>query len=160
MVWGDLKGGRNVTLGGSLLRYQKRFAGLVNGTRGRYHADPLFAKHRILKLSELYKLQLRVHGWKFWNGKLPAVQAAMLDRASSVHDHATRSARLGLYKSTRDHGSIGFRIPQEWGTLAKDLREAKSLTALKNGSKRESLSGYAAFECRLADCGVCSGLGE
>ena len=35
MVWGDFREGRNVTLGGSLLRYQKRFAGLVAGKRGR-----------------------------------------------------------------------------------------------------------------------------
>ena len=43
MVWGDFQGGRNVTLGQSLLRYQKRFAGMVAGRTGRYHADPLLA---------------------------------------------------------------------------------------------------------------------
>ena len=32
MVWGDFREGRNVTLGGSLLRCQKRIAGLVAGT--------------------------------------------------------------------------------------------------------------------------------
>ena len=84
-------------------------------------------------------------------------QAAMLDRASNVHDHAARSAKMGLYKSTRDHWSIGFRVPQEWGTLTKELKEAKSLSALKNGSKREFLGEYAAFQCALNNCGVCWG---
>ena len=53
MVWGDLRGDRNATLGGALLRYQKRFAGLAAGRRGRYHADPLLAEHGMLKLGSL-----------------------------------------------------------------------------------------------------------
>ena len=51
MVWGDFQGARNGTLAGSLLRYQKRFAGLVAGKRGLYHSDPLFA-------------QFGMHGWR------------------------------------------------------------------------------------------------
>ena len=68
MVWGDFQGGRNVTLRGSLLRYQKRFAGLVAGKRGRYHADPLFAQYGMLKVGDLYRQQLRVHAWCFGRG--------------------------------------------------------------------------------------------
>ena len=71
MVWGDFQGGRNVTLGGALLRYQKRFAGLVAGRRGQYHADPLFAQFSMLKVGDLYRQQLRVHAWRFRNGRLP-----------------------------------------------------------------------------------------
>ena len=55
MVWGDFRGCGNVTLGGSLLRYQKRLAGLVAGRAGRYHADPLLAQHGMLKVRDLYR---------------------------------------------------------------------------------------------------------
>ena len=48
---GDFKGARNATLGDSLLRHQKRFAGLVAKKRGRYHADPLLAEFGMLKVS-------------------------------------------------------------------------------------------------------------
>ena len=65
MVWGDIVGDRNATLAGALLGYQKRFAGLVAGRRGRYHADPLLAQHGMLKLGDLYRQQLRVHAWRF-----------------------------------------------------------------------------------------------
>ena len=101
MVWGDFQAGRNVTLGGSLLRYQKRFAGLVSGRVGRYHADPLFARHGMLKVGDLYRLQLGVHAWRFWRGRLPENQAAMLGRTGDVHGHATRAARAGLYSTFR-----------------------------------------------------------
>ena len=49
IVWGDFMGGKNVTTGKTLLKYQKRFAGIIAGKNGIYHADPLFAKYGILK---------------------------------------------------------------------------------------------------------------
>ena len=103
MVWGDFQGGRNVTMGQALLRYQKRFAGLVAGRRGQYHSDPLFARFGMVKIGDLYRQQLRVHAWRFWNGQLPENQAAMLSRVGDVHGHATRSARAGLHVASRDH---------------------------------------------------------
>ena len=72
MVWGDFQGDGNGVRGSALLKLQKRFAGLIAGSGGRYHADPLFAKHGILKIGDLYKQQVRVHGWRFWNRQLPA----------------------------------------------------------------------------------------
>ena len=80
MVWGDFREGRNATIGGSLLRHQKRLAGLIAGKGGMYHADPLLAQHGMLKVEDLYRQQLRVHAWRFWNGWLPENQAAMLGR--------------------------------------------------------------------------------
>ena len=59
MVWVDFKGARNATSGDSLLRYQKRFAGLVAEEKGRYHADPLLAGFGMMKVGELYQQQLR-----------------------------------------------------------------------------------------------------
>ena len=102
MVWGDFQGRNNVTLGGSLLRCQKRVAGLVAGRGGRYHSDPLLARYGMLKVGDLYRQQLRVHAWRFWNGQLPENQAAMLRRVGDFHGYATRAARSGLFFSTGD----------------------------------------------------------
>ena len=157
MVWGDFKGGRNLTVGGALLRYQKRFAGLVAGKRGRYHADPLLAQHGMLKVEDLYRQQLRVHAWRFWRGRLPENQAAMLGRIDGVHGYGTRAARGGLYLSTRDHGSVGYRVPKEWAALGEDHRGLASLAAFKRRSRAGFLAGYGGFECRVVGCGVCAG---
>ena len=155
MVWGDLKGARNTTLGDFLLRYQKRFAGLVAGRRGRYHADPLFGEFGMLKIGDLYRQQMRVHAWRFWNGLLPVNQRAMLSRVGDVHSHGTRSARAGLYLSTRDHESVGYRVPAEWATLEDDQRGMGSLAGFKRGSRDGFLAGYASSVCR--GCYVCAG---
>ena len=159
MVWGDFQEGRNLTLGGSLLRYQKRFAGLVAGVRGRYHADPLFARFAMLKVGDLYRLQLRVHAWQFWNGRLPANQAAMLRRVGDVHTHATRSAMGGIHIGTRDHRSVGYRVPWEWARLTEEERGAGSLAAFKRRSRAGFLWGYGAFVCEVSGCAVCGGPG-
>ena len=156
MVWGDFKEGRNLTAGGALLRYQKRFAGLAAGMRGSYHADPLLAEHGMLKVGDLYRQQLRVHAWRFWNGRLPENQAAMLRRVGGVHGHGTRAAGSGLFLSTRDHRSVGYRVPKEWGTVPEGLRGAPSLGAFKRGSKGGFLSQYAGFVCRESNCRVCA----
>ena len=155
MVWGDFQGGRNRTLAGSLLRYQKRIVGLVAGVRGRYHADPLFARHGVLKIGDLYRQQLRVHAWRFRNGLLPSGQAAMLARPGDLHGHATRSARSGLAVTARDHRMVGYRVPREWATLSEAQRGVGSLAALKRGSRGGFLGGYGAFVCSVVGCWVC-----
>ena len=159
MIWGDFQGCSNVTLGGSLLRFQKRVAGIVAGRRGRYHADPLLAQFGMLKIGDLYRQQLRVHGWRFWHGLLPENQAAMLSRVGDVHGYATRSARAGLFLSTSDCRSVGYRVPKEWASMTEGQRGMGSLAVFKGGSRRGFLGGYGAFVCRDVACVVCGGLG-
>ena len=156
MLWGDFEGDGNSVIAGPLLRYQKRFAGLVAGRRGLYHADPLLAEHGMVKVGDLYRQQLRVHAWRFWNGRLPASQAAMLSRAGDVHGHGTRAARAGLYLSTRDHRSVGYRVPKEWDSLTDGLRGLASLGGFKRQSRGGFLEGYGGFVCVDRGCYVCA----
>ena len=79
----------------------------------------------------------------------------MLERVGSQHGHGTRSARSGLAVSSRDHGSVGYRIPREWGTLTEGQRGAGSVSGFKRGSRGGFLEGYGSFRCGLARCVVC-----
>ena len=155
IVWGDFQEGGNITRAGPLLSYQKRIAGLVAGKRGRYHADPLLAQYGMLKIGDLYRQQLRVHAWRFWNGLLPGNQAAMLRRTGDVHGYGTRSARGGLALTTGDHRLVGYRVPREWATLTEEQRGVGSLAAFKRRSRGGFLAGYRGFVCVSAGCGVC-----
>ena len=155
MVWGDFRGARNETLAGSLLRYQKRFAGLVAGKRGLCQTDPPFALLGMLKVGDLYQQQLRIHAWRFFRGLLPAGQAAMLDRVGDIHQYATRSARTGIALTARDHRVVGYRVPREWATLTEEQRGVASLAAFKRGSRVGFLAEYRASICGRVNCGVC-----
>ena len=157
MIWGDFEEGRNKLLGESLLRYQKKFLGLISERRGRYHSDPIFSRLGILKVHDLYKQQLRIHAWKFVKDRLPNNQVAMLSRVSDRHSHNTRSSKSGLYVSTQDHRSIGYRIPKEWQALPEVLRQTNSLGGLKKKSKEMFLENYRKFSCKEQNCFICTG---
>ena len=83
----------------------------------------------------------------------------MLSRVGDVHGYGTRSARGGLYLAGRDHGSVGYRVPVEWGLLSDDQRGMGSLVAFKRGSRDGFLAGYRGFVCAVRGCYVC-GTGE
>ena len=81
----------------------------------------------------------------------------MLSRVGSVHGHATRAARAGIHVGTRDHRSVGYRVPIEWAGMTTGEREVGSLAAFKRRSRAGFLGDYATFVCRVAGCGVCGG---
>ena len=155
MVWGNFVEDRNSRLGESILSLQKRLVGVITGKKGRYHSDPLFADLGVFKIGDLYRQQLRIHAWQFWNQRLPESQAAALCRVSETHGYSTRSAGVGIALKTQDQKSIGYRVPKEWETIKKELREIKSLTGFKRKSKNEFLENYKAFVCRDKSCYVC-----
>ena len=113
------------------------------------------AEHGMLKVGDIYRQQFRVHAWRFWNGRLPENQAAMLGRTGDVHGYATRSARAGMFLATRDHRSVGYRVPKEWSALPEALRAVGSVAAFKRRSRGGFLAGYGAFVCDVRGCGVC-----
>jgi hypothetical protein len=126
------------------------------GKGGRYHADPLFAKYGILKVGDLlYGQQLRIHAWKFHNGRLPDSQAAILARVAEFHSYGTRAACSGLVMRTGDRRLVGYRIPTEWGTLTEAQRAIMSIAGFKQSSKGDFLVHYGAFQCGVVGCLVC-----
>ena len=81
----------------------------------------------------------------------------MLRRVGDVHGYGTRAAGSGLFLSTRDHCSVGYRVPVEWASLSEEQRGAVSLASFKGGSRRGFLDSYAAFVCVDEECDVCGG---
>ena len=127
----------------------------IAGKTGKHHSDPVLASLGMLKVGDLYRQQLRLYAWRFWNGRLPDSQAALLSKVSDVHGHNTRSAGSGLYFQTQDHRSVGYRVPKEWESVPTALREMHSLSGFRKRSREEFILGYRAFECVVHDCYVC-----
>ena len=60
---------------------------------------------------------------------------------------------------TRDHRSVGYRVPGEWAGMGEEERGIGSLAAFKRRSREGFLGGYGMFVCEVAGCGVCGGPG-
>ena len=92
---------------------------IIAGISEKHHSDPILAKLGILKIGDLYRQQLRLHAWSFWNGKLPESQEVLLNRVSDIHEHHTRPAGSGFCYQTQDHRSVGYRVPKEWDSATR-----------------------------------------
>jgi hypothetical protein len=84
--------------------------------------DPLFAGYRVLKVGDLYKQQVVLHAWKFWNGRLRDSQMATLKMVDVLHGYGTRSARSGLVVGSGDQRLVAYRVLAEWLTLTEEQR--------------------------------------
>ena len=104
---------------------------MIAEKRGNFHSDPVFSQLGMLKISDLYRQQLRIYAWKFIKNKLPSNQMVMLSKVNQIHTHNTRSAGTGLFVSTQDHRAAGYRIPKEWQGLPVKMKELNSLGGLK-----------------------------
>ena len=65
--------------------------------------------------------------------------------------------KAGLFLSTGDHRSVGYRVPREWASVPEVQRGAASLGSFKRGSRAGFLAGYGAFRCGVAGCVACAG---
>jgi hypothetical protein len=153
MVGGDFEVGRNRAQGETLLKFQKRFVGLIAG-KGAVILR-ILCEYGVLKMGDLYRQQLRLHAWEFWICWLPDSQVAMLRRVDECHGYGTSSARTGLVVGSGGHRSMGYRVPAEWHTFTKELRGLGSVARFKQSSKGDFLVGYGVFQCRVAGFWVC-----
>jgi hypothetical protein len=114
----------------------------------------LFSRYGVLKVGDLYRQQLRLHAWKFFNDRLPDSQMATLRRVDELHAYGTRSTRSGLAVGSGDHRLVAYWVPAEWLTLTEEKREMRSVGGFKWSSKGDFLVQYGLFQCRVAGCWV------
>ena len=71
-------------------------------------------------------------------------QAAMLQTVESRHGYGTRATRaVALAVTSRDHRSVGSRVPREWGSMGPELRQMPTLAGFKRASKAGFLGTYS-----------------
>ena len=82
----------------------------------------------------------------------------MLGRVGSLHDHAMRLVGSGLVVATKDHGSVGYRVPVERRSLTEEQRGlgSVSVSGFKRSSRARYMAEYGDFLCQIVNCGVCS----
>ena len=61
-----------------------------------------------------------------------------------------------MHLASRDHGSVGYRVPGEWASLTDEQRGMGSLAGFKRASRDGFLAGYGVFDCVARDCYVCT----
>ena len=125
---------------------QKRIIRLISGARYDQHTSPLFKKLKILKLNDLYELELikLIHEHEY--GTLPHSLQNSLPKITTIHSYNTRTNR-NLYipcKNTEisKKASVFQRGALLWNALPVDIKQEKVLHEFVSKYKNLVISKY------------------
>ena len=142
-------------------KLQKKVIRIISNTRFNSHTDPLFKKHRILKILDLVALQQYKFCFKLENNLLPDYfHTDLFVRNSSIHRHGTRTSshfRVPRAKHEYAKQSISHTIPNAYNNcpdLIKNKIYTHSLQGFTNYIKNYFVENYNEI-CIIQDCFVC-----
>ena len=109
------------------------------------HADPLFKKLRLLKISDIGQQQISIFIYKFLKNDLPANFQNYFCSTADIHPHYTRQSS-GLHilysKTNIRKKSIKIAGPHFWNNLPLEVKQSNSLIIFKKHLKHYLLSLY------------------
>ena len=124
---------------------QKKAIRSINRVQYNEHTMPLFANCRILKLCEVYELQLNIFMYSHQKGLLPAPLKPIFTMNNVIHNHQTRKYRdpnIIRRKTQIMAKSFICRGPEIWGSLPKIIKESKTLKFFKDKLKNKYIQDY------------------
>ena len=124
---------------------QKRAIRHIYQVNSRTSTLPLFLAREILKVQDIFKLQLTIFMYKYYNLQLPEQLLNIFTRNTDVHTHNTRHNRGPHTISRRSNvmsRSFLCKGPDLWNNLPANLKEATSINAFKRQSKTIYLHHY------------------
>ena len=147
---------------GRLKKLQKKIIRIITNSKFNAHTEPILKEVGILKLEDMFKLNICKWYYRYKHRKLPYyfLDYVILPQ-SQVHNHNTRINRNITQPKTRiqavryilrNHVSIVINAIPE-GVLSKI--QTHSFKGFANYAKKYILSQYSR-ECRIERCYVCS----
>ena len=104
-----------------LIKLQKWAIRTISNSHYRSHTQPLFAKHNILKVNDMYSLELGVFMYKYSTNDLPGIFNDYFTKRSDIHGYQTRHVNdLNLTKNKKKNTFLitpSERVAQFFGTI-------------------------------------------
>ena len=118
-----------------LILQQKRIIRIISDAGYLGHSTPLFRKHNILKLSDIYRFSM-----------LTYIRKEILSGSfQCIHPANTRNRNLAVptfQRLSQTQRSVRFHGPNLWNSLPPDLKNVESLSVFKKNLKNLILSEY------------------
>ena len=106
----------------------------ICNTAARSHTDPLFFKHKILKVKDIYSFQLGQFMYKYNNNSLPDIFNSIFLKNQSFHNYPTRQSNqfhLPRLRTLLAQNTFLYTGPKFWNSLDADIKNARSLSSFK-----------------------------
>ena len=113
---------------------QKRAVRLITKSMFDAHTAPIFYEHKLLSLSNIYKLQVGIFMFSVENKLLPEKFQAMFHKNSSVHCYQTRQAthyRIPFPRTNVKKFTIVYNGPKFWNSLPLKLKLSSTMKTFK-----------------------------
>ncbi len=117
---------------------QKRVIRIINREAYDAPTDPIFKDLNILKLNDIYLLQLGIFMYKYQNNLLPINFANSFLRTDQVHNYNTRASRLFYVPSCQTNirkFTVNYQGPCFYNSIDADIRNVASISLFQSKLK-------------------------
>ncbi len=141
---------------------QKECVRTITTNKYNAHTEPIFKRLNLLKVEDIFKLQVLKFYFKFKNSSLPHyLQSLPLQHNQDIHNHNTQlSLKIHQLKTNHEYAQQCIRnnLPQIVNDTPKcitDKVETHSLQGFGNYAKQYILKPYS-VTCLIGNCYICS----
>ena len=124
---------------------QKRAIRVITNSDYLAHTGRLFKTLNILKVDDMYVMQILVYMFKTIHERYDSQLFSLLSFRADVHDYDTRNAgqlALPMYRRSMSRFSLLYRGPALWNQLPTNIRNVESLNTFKNKLLHRFLMSY------------------
>ena len=149
-----LWGSAHETHKSKLILTQKKIIRIINGSKYDAHSEPIFKKLNILKLDDIYKLNVAKYCHNYFSSTLPSHLLTLFSIVPDLHEYATRhntrhTLKIHRPRTVTTSQHILCNGPKIWNSLSNTLyiNHNSQLVRPQVFSKRLKklfLSGYRA----------------
>ena len=129
-----------------ILVAQKRVVRIVFSANYRAHTNVLFYSNKLLKVEDIYFLQLGSIMYNLENGTLPSVLNEIFRKNNQIHNYNTRQAtalHLPRVRTTFALNTLACTGPRYWNSLPIYVTCSVSVDVFRRKLKLLLLSNYA-----------------
>ena len=141
-----LWGGSHSSYVNKLITLQKKAIRLVNKVNYNDHTNPLFISSRILKLPDLYTLEIAKYMYKYSTKTLPAHLQTVFIAHSAFHQYNTRNRNNPQVPLTRSKAATNSLIhtgPLVWQKISPDIKHSRTNKIFKCKYKSYLIAQYS-----------------
>ena len=146
---------------GRLDKLQKRAVRIITCQKYNAHTEPLFKKLSLLKLNDLFRLNVLKLYYKFNNGLLPIYVASLFRYDTGNEHYDLRNENILINpeaRTRRGENCIRCYLPRLVNNTNQDILKKTSTHSYQGFAfyiKRNVISNYAT-SCTIANCYICS----
>ncbi len=144
-----------------IVKLQKKSVRIIALSKYNAHTEPIFKELRLLKVDDIYTIQLLKFFYKFKHKQLPVYLLNLPFYCNSdTHQHNTRNRnKLHLGRPAHEYAkkSIRYNLPvvvNSTPSVIIDKVDTHSLKGLSNYAKQHFLTNYN-DSCNIRNCYVC-----